>query len=231
MVQEALQFRISEYVSRYHPVLWLRHAVGIFESSGRTAQRGLKVCLALGLVVLGWWEGGYRWSASGAHWSVATIIAVTVLTAVVLARVRWRQGGETSTAWLAGAYRGVASWLRRPSWYGLGVIVWVLIAVVVAGWDLHSFLREVHQLPTLSYLIGRVTRFRVGRMGFFLAWLVAGWYVVAARPGSARPGTSHLGRDDAVDAHTAGGVRHRRHRHADLHAGLKDSEHGEIPPC
>jgi hypothetical protein len=34
-----------------------------------------------------------------------------------------------------------------------------------------------------------------------------------------------------VDAHTAGGVRHRRHRHADLHAGLKDSEHGEIPPC
>jgi len=61
------------------------------------------------------------------------------------------------------------------------VVVWVLLVLAVIGWDLNSFAHQAHDLPTLSYLIGRVTRWRWGRGTFFAAWLALGVGLAAGR--------------------------------------------------
>jgi hypothetical protein len=46
--------------------------------------------------------------------------------------------------------------------------------LAVVGWDLNSFAHQAHDLPTLSYYTGRITRFAWGRALVFAAWLAAG---------------------------------------------------------
>ncbi len=55
-----------------------------------------------------------------------------------------------------------------------GVLVWVVLAVATAGWDLYAFLRQRHDLPTLSRLCGDVTGHQWGRALFFALWLGLG---------------------------------------------------------
>jgi hypothetical protein len=101
-------------------------------------------------------------------------VGLTVVAVVALAVVAGsgRQVDRTGP-WLAGARRAVAGWRRTPR-FAAGVAVWTLLILAVVGWDLTSFVRQSHDLPTLSDLFGRVTRYHWGRALVFGAWLVAG---------------------------------------------------------
>jgi hypothetical protein len=133
----------------------------------------------VGLVALSWWQGSQRAQTALAQASVAGSIAAIVLSAVILGAGRQRQ---RSRAWLTQNVRTVS---HRQTWIWpdtASVIVWILLLAAVLGWDLASFLRQSPELPTLSYLTGRMTRFHVGRSGLYLAWLLAGlWLALAQR--------------------------------------------------
>ncbi len=104
----------------------------------------------------------------------ATIVAVAVAT-LVAGRGRQR---ATTGAWLTDAGRAAVGWRARPG-YAAGVAVWAVLLVAVVGWDLNSFALQAHDLPTLSYLVGRATRFTWGRALVFAAWLAAGVGIAA----------------------------------------------------
>jgi hypothetical protein len=122
------------------------------------------------LAALSAWEGTLWRQSAAAHWSVGLSIAAVVVLAVVLGRGRQAEG---SGAWLSGAARAVAGWRRTPS-LTTGVAVWAVLIAAVVGWDLTSFVHQSHELPTLSYQFGRVTRWHWGRALVFAAWLAAG---------------------------------------------------------
>ena len=141
----------------------------------------------IGLAALTWWEGAQRAQTTSARVSVAASIAAIAVSGLILGAGRQRQ---RSGAWLAQNVRTVAD---RESWTWVGtasVMVWILLLAAILGWDLASFLRRSPELPTLSYLAGRVTRFHVGRSGLYLAWLVVGLWLAWAhrrrRPWDAR---------------------------------------------
>ncbi|MGO9456031.1 MAG: hypothetical protein ACLP62_03135 [Acidimicrobiales bacterium] len=97
-------------------------------------------------------------------------IVVVALATLIAGRGRQR---ATTGAWLTDAGRAVVGWRARPG-YAAGVAVWAVLLVAVVGWDLNSFAHQAHDLPTLSYLVGRVTRFTWGRALVYAAWLAAG---------------------------------------------------------
>jgi hypothetical protein len=116
------------------------------------------------------WEGVQSRQTAAAQWSVGlTAVAVAAL---AVAAGRGRQA-TTSGAWLAGTARAVRDGRAAPR-YAAGVAVWALLILAVIGWDLNSFVHQTHDLPTLSYLVGRVTRFAWGRALFFAGWLAVG---------------------------------------------------------
>ncbi|MHB1582352.1 MAG: hypothetical protein ACYCU7_03430 [Acidimicrobiales bacterium] len=132
----------------------------------------------IGGAVLAVWEGGQARQTAAAHWSVAAVVMLGLVVAVVAGRRRQRQ---PSRPWLTDAASGVRSaagpegWRRRPG-YVAGVVAWVLLIAAVAGWDLNSFAHQAHDLPTLSYFVGKITRYRWGRSGVFAGWLAVGSY-------------------------------------------------------
>jgi len=137
------------------------------------------VAATLGGAVLAVWEGAQRRQTAAAHWSVAAVVVLAVMVAVAAGHRRQRQ---RSAAWLAAAGRGVRSvagpegWRDRPA-YVAGVVTWVLVIAAVVGWDLNSFAHQAHDLPTLSYIVGKVTRHWWGRSAVFAGWLGVGTYV------------------------------------------------------
>jgi hypothetical protein len=132
---------------------------------------GALVVLLGTLVALCIWEGGLHHAQAAAHWSVAGCIAGIVLLGALAGRRRQQQ---RTSEWLrdAGAAIGVAR--RSPSPYAVGVFVWALLIAAVVAWDLTSLVLQHHDLPTLSYYVGRVTRLRWGRTSLFVAWLGLG---------------------------------------------------------
>jgi len=158
----------------------LRPAGRADRSFSRLAVRILISSVAvIGLAALTWWEGSQRVQTSPAQVSVAVPIAVIVLGGLILGAGRQRQA---SRAWLAQDVRTVS---HGESWtwpFAAGVIIWILLLGAVFGWDVYSFLRQSPALPTLSYLIGRITRFHLGRSGLYLVWLAVGlWLALAQR--------------------------------------------------
>lgn len=127
------------------------------------------------LAALAVWEGGHPQQTPAAHWSVALTIVAAVAVAVAAGRGRQH---TPSRRWLASSARAAAGWRRAPQ-RAAGAAVWVLLVLAVIGWDMNSFVHQAHDLPTLSYLFGRVTRFRWGRALVFAAWLAAGAGLVA----------------------------------------------------
>ena len=99
----------------------------------------------------------------------ATIVAVAVAT-LVAGRGRQRATPVPGSPTRAEPPSPGAT---RPG-YAAGVAVWAVLLVAVVGWDLNSFAHQAHDLPTLSYLVGRATRFTWGRALVFAAWLAAG---------------------------------------------------------
>jgi len=122
------------------------------------------------LIGFGIWEGLQNRSSPSSRVSVLCTIAVVVVMAAVAGA---RRQPLTSRTWLQNAKASAVRWRESRS-YTIGVIVWLLIFFAIVGWDLNSFVHEVHDLPTLSYLIGRITRMHWGRALLFACWLGAG---------------------------------------------------------
>jgi hypothetical protein len=61
----------------------------------------------------------------------------------------------------------------------VAVVLWAALVAATVGWDLVSFVFQSHDLPTLSYFIGQVTRYRIGRGVVFAVWLSLGGYLAA----------------------------------------------------
>jgi hypothetical protein len=111
-----------------------------------------------------------------AHWGVALVVLAAIATVVVLGRRRQRQ---TTRTWLTRALRTARARRSQPTSAIVSVVMWSIVIGGVIGWDLVSFVAQSHALPTLSYFIGHVTRYRIGRGLVFALWLVVGAWVVA----------------------------------------------------
>lgn len=136
-----------------------------------------RVATALGLAAgaaMALWQGFQRVQTRSAQVGVLATVAAMVCIAVWSGRGRQRKSfGSSSRMGRDPTHPGP----DRTWAYSVGGMVWVLLVCSVFGWDLYSFLRQSHDLPTLSYLIGRITRFRAGRVGLFAAWILAGGYL------------------------------------------------------
>ena len=134
--------------------------------------------LAAAAVGLSSWQAQLSRDSPGAHWTVALVVLAAIATAMVLGQRRQRQ---TMRAWVTGALRAVRAWRSHPTSAIISVLMWTVVIGGVIGWDLVSFVEQSHALPTLSYFIGHVTRYAVGRGLLFAAWLGVGAYLVSAR--------------------------------------------------
>ena len=131
--------------------------------------------VSAGVLGLAFWEGLQAQNTRAAHYSVGALIILALATAVILG---FRRQLSTSTSWARGACRALGRWQDRPAEVS-GYLIWGLLILAIAGWDANSFAHQSHQLPTLSYYFGRVTRYHLGRTFVFLGWLSLGAYLVA----------------------------------------------------
>ncbi|MCL4434319.1 MAG: hypothetical protein M1399_06060 [Actinobacteria bacterium] len=145
------------------------------------------------------WEGGKPYTTTDAHVSVAVVIAVVVLVALYSGRHRQEM---KSLAWLKGMGRSIRRYLSNPDVQGTGALVWLVFFMAYFGWDLNSFLHQQRDLPTLSYLIGRVTRYYTGRSVLVAGWLLGGWYLAL---GLLQTRGARLGDDLPADVSGHGG--------------------------
>jgi hypothetical protein len=123
------------------------------------------------------WEGAQTWPSEAARISVAMVIALIVAGTVGLGKGRQP---STSASWVRGSWQAARGW-RRQAVFAVGVAAWVALILAFAGWDANSFAHEVHYLPTLSYELGRVTRFWWGRTLVFLGWFLVGLWLATGR--------------------------------------------------
>jgi hypothetical protein len=133
--------------------------------------------LLAGAIALSTWQAWLSRDAPTAHWMVALLAVAGVVAAAVLGRGRQRL---TTRTWVTGSVHAIWTWRRQPGPAVAGAVIWTILLAGVVGWDLVSFIYQSHLLPTLSYFIGRVTRYRVGRGLFFALWLFIGSYLVSA---------------------------------------------------
>jgi hypothetical protein len=136
------------------------------------------LAVAVAALALASWEGTIDQSSATAHVSVLALIAVAIVTAMLTGRGRQR---ATSADWVrqgAGAMWGdVTGAHRRPPVLVVGTLAWIVLVAATIGWDLTSFVHQAHDLPTLSRVVGDVTRHQWGRALVFAGWLGLGAYV------------------------------------------------------
>ena len=132
--------------------------------------------LAAGAVAMSSWQAQLSRDSPGAHWAVALVVLAAFATTIALGRRRQRQ---TARTWVTGTLRAVRAWRSQPNSAIVSVFMWTLLIGGIIGWDLVSFVGQSQALPTLSYFIGHVTRYRIGRGLVFALWLGVGAYVVA----------------------------------------------------
>lgn len=135
--------------------------------------------LAVAALALAAWQGTLVQSATAAHWSLLAVIAVALVVAVVTGRRRQR---EASSDWLrrrtGDALRDLVRTDRAvPIATVAGAAIWVVLVAATIGWDLNSFVHQAPDLPTLSRLVGAVTRHDWGRALVFALWLALGAYL------------------------------------------------------
>jgi hypothetical protein len=130
----------------------------------------LGVALAAAAAAFSWWEGGLRQSSGAAHAGIAAAIALVLVSAVALGRGRQ---AATAADWVRGPWP-VRRHLAEDPGGTVAVVVWVVLAAAVIGWDLNSFAHQSHDLPTLSSIFGHVTTSRGGRAALVALWLALG---------------------------------------------------------
>ena len=153
---------------------WPREGVGALVRPALLTVAAISLCV---------WQAGLTRDSAGARWSVALLVVVALVMAVVLGRGRQRR---SSGAWIAQSAHWVQHRRTQPRSLRVAVIVWTALVVAVVGWDLANFIVQSHALPTLSYFIGRVSRYQVGRGVLFAVWLVIGASLVAGGRAKAR---------------------------------------------
>jgi len=131
---------------------------------------------AAGASALSWWQAQLSRDSPGAHWGVALLVVGAVVGAIA---VGWRRQRLTARAWISRNAELLRAWRSQPLPVVLSIVVWFIVISGVVGWDLVSFIVQSHTLPTLSYFIGHVTRYRIGRGVVFALWLGVGAYIVA----------------------------------------------------
>jgi hypothetical protein len=134
--------------------------------------------LAAGVVAISIWQAHLSRNAAAAHWCVALLVLTAIGAAVVLGRGRQH---DTTRRWVAGNLHFLRTWRAQSRPAVVSALVWTVLIVGVVAWDLVSFVFQSHALPTLSYFIGHVTRYPLGRGLLFATWLVVGAYLVSAR--------------------------------------------------
>ena len=134
--------------------------------------------LGAGAIALSTWQAHLSRSSSAAHWSVAILVAVAFGAAVALGRGRQR---ERTRPWLARNLLFIRTWRTQSRAAVVAALVWTILIAGVVVWDLVSFVCQSHSLPTLSYVIGHVTRYPLGRGLLFAAWLGIGATLVSAQ--------------------------------------------------
>lgn len=134
--------------------------------------------LAALILALSAWQAQLSRDSSGAHWSVALLVVTAFGAALILGRGRQDQ---TTRRWVARNVHFVRIWRTQSRSAVVSALVWAVLIGGVVAWDLVSFVVQSHALPTLSYFIGHVTRYAVGRGLLFAAWLGVGAYLVSAR--------------------------------------------------
>jgi len=127
-------------------------------------------------IALSSWEALLTRDSPGAHWSVALSGAGALVALIVLG---WHRQRQTGRAWLRRTAELGWDWRAQPRATSVSALVWAVLIAGVIGWDLFSFVVQSPSFPTLSILIGHVTRYRIGRGLVFALWLVAGSYLVA----------------------------------------------------
>lgn len=122
--------------------------------------------------------------ALGARRSVALLGIAALVVMIVLG---WGRQRESTRTWAMATFRLIRKWRSQPKASVVSIVVWSVLIVGVIGWDLLSFALQSPSFPTLSTLVGHVSRYPVGRGLLFAAWLAVGWCVVAGcRAGSRR---------------------------------------------
>lgn len=134
--------------------------------------------LAAGILALSIWQAHLSRDSAAAHWSVALLVLTAIGAAIVLGRGRQL---DTARRWAARNVLFVRTWRSQPRPAVVSALVWTVLIVGVVGWDLVSFLFQSHALPTLSYFIGHVTRYPLGRGLLFALWLGVGAYLASAQ--------------------------------------------------
>ena len=132
------------------------------------------------LVGLSAFEGTLERDSAWAHASVAGAVVLALVAAVVFGRGHQRR---VARSWVSGA---VAGWRRAGPAYRSGVVLWAVLLAAAVGWDLASFAAQSHDLPTLSRIIGAVSRHPAGRGVLFGLWLAAGTYLALGRRAKGR---------------------------------------------
>jgi hypothetical protein len=107
---------------------------------------------------------------------VVLCIAAAFVVAILVGRRRQIRTGRN---WLVQSGRWIWGWRTQRRRQVVALVVWSTLILAVVGWDVTSFVVQAHALPTLSYYMGRVTRYPVGRGLFFFLWLGVGGYLVA----------------------------------------------------
>ncbi len=134
--------------------------------------------LATLILALSAWQAPLTRHSSGAHWGVALLVVTAFGAALVLGRGRQY---EKTRRWVARNVHFVRTWRTQPRAAVVSAFVWAVLIGGVVTWDLVSFVVQSHDLPTLSYFIGHVTRYEAGRGLLFATWLGVGAYLVTAR--------------------------------------------------
>jgi hypothetical protein len=139
---------------------------------------GAYAVLVAGALALSTWQAHLSRHSPGAHWSVAIVVVVTFGVALTLGRGRQ---SDSTRRWVARNVLFVRTWRIQSRSAFISALVWTALIVGVVVWDLVSFVFQSHALPTLSYFIGHVTRYPLGRGLLFAAWLGIGAYLACAR--------------------------------------------------
>jgi hypothetical protein len=129
----------------------------------RTLLAGTAVALALV-------EGFQPQSSAAAHWSVGAVLVLALLAAGFAGRGRQR---SPSRAWAGSSVRAIRHWRAHPI-RTASVALWALLLAATVGWDAYGFSHQSNRLPTLSRVVGGITRYPLGRASVFLVWLALG---------------------------------------------------------